>query len=185
MLKRLRNALVVLIALILMMIPIWAFYSQLQTGLGYDGPVSIDTKAKELADSLMTDCTTEREIAMRFYSWITENIEYDYEFDTVYQYFSSKKTVETKKGICFDYANLFAVMCRYADIPCYVVDGYMREDTSRRHTWNRVCFDETWWNVDTTYDSIRLRQGSALQGFVDIGKDYKVTEKDYIITRYY
>ena len=90
-----------------------------------------------------------------------------------------------KKGICFDYANLFAVMCRYADIPCYIVDGYRCDDKSKKHTWNRVYYDDTWWNLDTTNDSIRLKQGIALYGFVDIGNDYTMPDKDYVITRYY
>lgn len=183
--KWLKKALVVTIAVFLLAYPIWAFYSLLQTGLGENVPVTADETTEQLTDSLTVDCQTDKEKVHKFYSWIVQNIEYNYSRNGVYQYFSAKTTIETKKGICFDYANLFAVMCRYADIPCYIVDGYRCDDKSKKHTWNRVYYDDTWWNLDTTNDSIRLKQGIALYGFVDIGNDYTMPDKDYVITRYY
>ena len=55
-----------------------------------------------------------------------------------------------KKGICYDYANLFAAFCRTQNITCYVIDGYKRTDPNAKHTWNRLYFNESWWNVDLT-----------------------------------
>lgn len=97
--KWLKRALVVMIAIFLMAYPIWAFYSLLQTGLGENVPVTADDITKQLADSLMEDCQTDREKVHKFYSWIVQNIEYDYSRNGVYQYFSANTTVETKKGI--------------------------------------------------------------------------------------
>ena len=50
--------------------------------------------------------------------------------------------METKKGICYDYANLFAAFCRTQNITCYVIDGYKRTDPNAKHTWNRLYFNE-------------------------------------------
>lgn len=50
--------------------------------------------------------------------------------------------METKKGICYDYANLFAAFCRTQNITCYVIDGYKRTDPNAKHTWNRLYFNK-------------------------------------------
>ena len=36
----------------------------------------------------------------------------------------SNRTLETKKGICFDYASLMALLLRSQNIPCKLVVGY-------------------------------------------------------------
>ena len=88
-----------------------------------------------------------------------------YEFDTVYQHFDVNKTLRTKKGICFDYANLFAAFCRSQDIRCYVLDGYQRGNSYVQHTWNRVYMNDAWWNLDVTTDAVSSQKGESLYGF--------------------
>ena len=52
-------------------------------------------------------------------------------------------TLSSKKGICFDYASLFAAMCRSQGIPARLVIGYAEPDIY--HAWNEVYTDETGW----------------------------------------
>lgn len=52
-------------------------------------------------------------------------------------------TLASKKGICFDYASLFAAMCRSQGIPTRLVIGYADPDIY--HAWNEVYTDETGW----------------------------------------
>ena len=52
-------------------------------------------------------------------------------------------TLASKKGICFDYASLFAAMCRSQGIPARLVIGYADPDIY--HAWNEVYTDETGW----------------------------------------
>lgn len=47
------------------------------------------------------------------------------------------------KGICYDYASLFAAMCRSQSIPTRLVTGYA--DPNIYHAWNEVYTDETGW----------------------------------------
>ena len=47
------------------------------------------------------------------------------------------------KGICYDYASLFAAMCRSQGIPSRLVIGYA--DPNIYHAWNEVYTDETGW----------------------------------------
>ena len=142
----------------------------------------IDAFSKEITIHAESD----KEKVSAFYSWITENIRYDYEADMLYQYFDIGRTLQTKKGICFDYASLFAALCRSQGIPCYIVDGYSRENFSYKHTWNRVYYDGAWWNLDVTYDAIQIQKNSdVLYGFRNIGTNPEVEDDVYVITRIY
>ncbi len=132
-------------------------------------------------DELTEDCTTQEEVVMVGYRWITENIEYDYGYDPLYQFFNIEKTLQTEKGICYDFANLFTAYCRSQGIPCFAVDGVCRKDGTSQHTWNRVYFNGSWWNVDVTNDAI------ATENFYGFHKINSLTETDadYTITRIY
>lgn len=140
----------------------------------------------DFANDLCSDEKEDKEKVFAIYNWITKNIQYDYEADMVYQYFDIGRTLETKKGVCFDYANLFAALCRSQKIPCYIVDGYSRENSSYKHTWNRVFFDDCYWNVDVTYDAVQIQANSGLlYGFKNIGTDLESEDDEYVITRIY
>ena len=109
-----------------------------------------DTQTEKLADEICAGCETDEEKIQAIYHWMIQNFEYDYEADHFIQYFDVRKTLRTKQGVCFDFAHLFAAFCRSQNIPCYAVDGISYKDSSDRHTWNRVYYDGTWWNVDIT-----------------------------------
>lgn len=183
--KKSRLIVIVFIAIFLTSIPIFSYINLITTGIDENSPVGWDKRINELTEQLCSDCGTDEERVRCIYQWIIENIEYDYEYDGIYQYFDAVKTVETRKGICFDYANLFASMCRSQDIPCFVIDGYKKIDSTAKHTWNRVYFHDVWWNLDSTYDAICKKEGKELYGLKNIGVDPKCSDEDYIITRIY
>lgn len=58
-------------------------------------------------------------------------------------------TLATKKGICYDYASLFATMCRSQGIACKIVKGY--SSSGVYHAWNEVLINGKWNTVDITY----------------------------------
>ena len=78
-----------------------------------------DTQTEELADEICTGCDTDAERVQAIYSWMVANLEYDYDYHVVFQYFDVRKTLHTKKGVCFDFSHLFAAFCRSQNIPCY------------------------------------------------------------------
>lgn len=143
-----------------------------------------DTATVELADKICADCDTDEEKVRAIYNWIIHNFAYDYECEPIVQYFNVRKTLCTRKGICYDFAHLFAALCRSQNIPCYVVDGDARENLQSQHTWNRVYFDGSWWQVDTTFDSIQKKRQGRLYGFCEI-ESYGTPDNEYRITRIY
>lgn len=143
-----------------------------------------DTKTAEIADEICTDCNTDEEKVKAIYEWMIHNFEYDYEYNPVIQYFNIHKTLRTHKGVCYDFAHLFASICRSHNIPCNVVDGDKRENVQYHHTWNRVYFNGSWWNVDITFDTIQIQNKDELYGFREINNAY-LLDKEYYITKIY
>lgn len=112
------------------------------------------------------------------------NFEYDYDCEPFIQYFNIRKTLTSKKGICYDFAHLFAALCRSQNIPCYVIDGTKIDNVNYHHTWNRVYFNNSWWNVDITFDTIQTENQEDVYGFRRINYALEV-DKEYYITKIY
>ncbi len=143
-----------------------------------------DVDTVKLADEICADCDTDEEKVKAIYEWMIHNFEYDYEYNPVIQYFNVHKTLSTLKGVCYDFSHLFAALCRSQNIPCYVVDGDARKNHQYHHTWNRVYFDRSWWNMDITFANIQAQKQDELYGFFEIIDPFAL-DKEYIITRVY
>ena len=143
-----------------------------------------DTQTEELADEICTGCETDAERVQAIYSWMVNNLEYDYDYYVIFQYFNVRKTLRTKQGVCFDFSHLFAALCRSQNIPCYAVDGISYKDNSVQHTWNRVYYDGTWWNMDVTHDITGAAEGKELYGFRKLDGAFGPDEDFYIIKIY-
>lgn len=88
--------------------------------------------------------TVEKAAAM--FGYITSNVKYDKELAASVKsgYVPDPdKTLESGKGICFDYASLFASMCRSQNIPTKLVMGYVRGNVY--HSWNEIYTEESGW----------------------------------------
>ena len=88
--------------------------------------------------------TVEKAAAM--FGYITGNVKYDKELAASVKsgYVPNPdKTLESGKGICFDYASLFASMCRSQNIPAKLVMGYVRGNVY--HSWNEIYTEESGW----------------------------------------
>ena len=143
-----------------------------------------DTQTEELADEICADCETDEEKALAFYNWIIANFEYDYDCYPLFQYFDVRKTLQTKQGICFDFSHLFAAFCRSQNIPCYAVDGTPYDRSKEPHTWNRVYFNGSWWDIDLTNDILAIKNGRKLYSFRELDGAF-TPDKDYYITKIY
>ena len=143
-----------------------------------------DTQTEELADEICAGCDTDAEKVQSFYNWMIANLEYDYNYNAIFQYFDVRKTLGTKQGVCFDFSHLFAAFCRSQNIPCYAVDGISYKDSTVQHTWNRVYYDGFWWNMDVTHDITGTAEGKDLYGFRKLGGAF-APDEDFFITKIY
>ena len=143
-----------------------------------------DTQTEELADEVCVDSDTDAEKAQAIYNWMIANFEYDYDYQTLLQYFDVRRTLSTRNGVCYDFANLFAAFCRSQNIPCYVVDGTPYDRSMEDHTWNRVYYDGCWWDLDVTNDIGATRNGKTLYGFQKL-EGVNFQDSEYYITKIY
>ncbi len=143
-----------------------------------------NTATVKLADEICANCDTDEEQVKAIYYWMIHNFEYDYKCESFIQYFNVRKTLTTKKGICYDFSHLFAALCRSQNIPCYVLDGTKLDDANYHHTWNRVYFNDSWWDMDVTFDIVQIKNQGVLYGFRKIDGPY-VTIKEFFITKIY
>ena len=92
------------------------------------------------------------------------------------------EVLETKKGICFDYAALMTGMLRSQGVPCKMVFGYAG---SAYHAWISVWSEDTGWvdgviffdgttwqRLDPTFASSG-NQSESIMEYIGNGKNYK------------
>ncbi len=151
--------------------------------LSNGGATLWDTQTEELADEICAGCDTNAEKVQAIYSWIIQNFKYDYDYHAFIQYFNVRQILRTRKGVCYDFSNLFAALCRSQDIPCYVIDG-APYDGSANHTWNRVYFNAIWWNADVTNDAVARQNEEILYGFRQL-EHLNSPDRDYEISKIY
>lgn len=152
--------------------------------LANGGATLWDTQTEQLADEICAGCDTDAEKVQAIYNWIIHNFEYDYDYQAIIQYFNVHRTLRSHKGVCYDFSNLFAALCRSLNIPCYVVDGTPYDRSTASHTWNRVHYDGTWWDVDITNDISCTANGKSLYGFRKLD-GASAHDKDYFLTKIY
>lgn len=89
--------------------------------------IRIKTKAEELTNGIHSDYLKARKI----FEFVNMNIEYDVSEE--YANRGALSALETRRGVCEEYANLFAALCRAVDIPARIVEGYkLDEDDLKR-----------------------------------------------------
>lgn len=114
-----------------------------------------EMEAIQFGLELTEDAYTQEEKAHAIYDWIVRNISYDFsvvgKLEVGYVP-SPQRTYDTRKGICSDFAALFASMCRSQGIPCKVALGYYVK-SEYYHAWNEVYINGEYVLVDSSGDS--------------------------------
>ncbi|MNC50185.1 Transglutaminase-like superfamily protein [compost metagenome] len=130
-------------------------------------------KAKQLTQGLTTDEAKVKAI----YNYIVANVKYDNLLAaTVTQDYIPKSdtTLLTKKGICYDYASLFATMLRSEGIPTKLVMGNTSY-VSTYHAWNEVLLNGKWVTIDTTVDA-GLAKSSKETALIKVPSKYSAAK---------
>ena len=116
---------------------------------------SSSDKAIVKAKQLTQGKTTDEEKVKAIYNYIVSNVQYDYSLasSVANDYIPNiNNTLSSNKGICYDYASLFAAMLRSVDVPTKLVMGntsYVKQ----YHAWNEVLLNGKWVTIDTTVDA--------------------------------
>lgn len=131
------------------------------TGFTVEVPDSVTRSAAALAAYVQHRYDAPKIQLQALYSWVTAHIRYN--SDSAY-YFNRSVDHETKiaatlrrrKGVCENYAGLFADLASRIGLTAYVIYGYpVGIGTGRNtgHAWCAVNIDEEWWLFDPTWDA--------------------------------
>ena len=139
----------------------------------------------QLSEQLANGATSDVEAINGVYSWVVENVTYDEEkaLTVASGYLpNNANTIETKTGICFDYAVLTASMLREQRIPAKLVIGYAG---SAYHAWIEVYSEDSgdviagyhfngheWRRMDPTFNSAS-RGRTDLSSTIGDGQNYQ------------
>lgn len=166
-------------------VTIQATFAQKTPGNEY---ATIDKKALQLPDSLTgttdqiasyitSNFTTEDEKARAIFIWTASNIEYDIDNMFALNFYEKKedkitKPLKSRKGICENYASLFADICNKSGIRSFVIEGYTKQNGFADyipHAWNAALIDSTWFLFDPTWGS----------GYINGGKFFRKINNTY------
>ena len=144
-----------------------------------------ESKAVSEAEIICADATCDLDAVSKIYNYVVENIEYDHEEAKTVQpgYLPNvDEVLDSKKGICFDYAALMACMLRSQSIPTKLQIGYAGD---AYHSWisiytidqgwidSLIEFDGTDWTLmDPTFAA--NTNSSSLKKFIGDGNNYSV-----------
>lgn len=125
-------------------------------------------KIKEQANTVTAGQTSDRDKAKAIYDFVAKNVSYDvekYENDDFNWDDSALKTLETRTGVCQDYAYLAIALLRASDIEARFVEGRAGGIFPGRHAWVEANLDGEWVTLDPTWGSGYLKDGRFIPAF--------------------
>jgi Transglutaminase-like enzymes, putative cysteine proteases len=118
---------------------------------------NVDSKAVAKAVELTKGVDDLEKKAKILWNYMVNNNAYDYKkLSTLSTGYIPviDQTLADKKGICYDFASLYAAMLRSQGTPAKLIKGYAPKNAAGYHAWNEV-YDinkKEWEIIDTTYD---------------------------------
>ena len=111
---------------------------------------------KSLAEKITAGCTTEYEKAEAIFVWVAQNMWYGSK--TTDKTYSSRleSILDTKAGVCADYATLATALLRAAGIPARAETGVTFGPAIGSHMWLFAYADGRWVYMDPTWGSVNV-----------------------------
>lgn len=150
------------------------FKASIQT-VNWNKDMLVIKKAKELVLNKKTD----KDKVSAIYTYIVGTFKYDYNKINGLKstYVPNIELIyKDKKGICYDYAAVFAAMCRSQNIPTKLIKGYTTV-VKEYHAWNEIFINNSWQVIDTTFDSVYKAAGRKTTMYKD--KKLYTKSKEY------
>ncbi|WP_181248488.1 transglutaminase domain-containing protein [Flavobacterium magnum] len=142
---------------------------------------AIDAKALQIPDSLTrstdkmaawfkSSFATEKDRTRAAFIWIAKTIHYDLDNMFALNFYEKReekidKALKTRKGICANYAELFADISNKMGIKSYVVEGYTKQNGFTDyipHAWCAAFLDGSWYLYDPTWGSGYVNGGKFI-----------------------
>ncbi len=133
---------------------------------------------------------TEKDKAWEIFQYVEDNVDYfpDEDNETSTEKTNSKDYLYSAvfDGVtnCDGFANMYSLLCQMNGIKCFEKVSTPEKEDESGHTWNAVCINGKWYNVDCTesvYDDSVDEESIEIYEFLNFGfSDRLQTEKsDY------
>jgi hypothetical protein len=122
-------------------------------------PENLTTTTSEIAAYINSNFSSQDEKIRAIYYWITSNISYDVPNMYTPNNLDSPEvkitnTLNTRKGVCIHYAEVFNDIATKVGIKSYIIGGYTKqfdEVATIPHAWNVSQIDGKWFLFDATW----------------------------------
>ena len=117
----------------------------------------------EKVDFAFTDATTEKEKAWKIFEYVGDNVDYFLEDEVTDKKDKPDKNhnsadvkdflysaVFEGKTNCDGFANMYSLLCQMNGLQCFEKVSVPGTEDEPGHTWNTVCIEGKWYNVDCT-----------------------------------
>ncbi len=117
-----------------------------------------------LAKDLCKNLTTDRDKARAIFTWIAENMRYDFnaigkegpkaDSQEEYQDKRAQQAYKKGRGVCMDYASVYQNMAEEVGLECAFVTGHSKGSVHGgwgKHAWNAVKINDEWALLDATW----------------------------------
>ena len=131
-------------------------------------PDSLTKSTEAIASYIKANFHSNEDKVRAIFIWVASNIRYDVPNMYVINYYEKKedkiaKPLQTREGICENYAALFTDICEKTGIPTFVVEGYVKmgnQVVSLSHAWCVARIDTTWYLFDPTWAAGYINNGA-------------------------
>ena len=130
-------------------------------------PDSMTKSTEAIAAYINGNFSLDQDRIRAAFVWVAGNIRYDVPNMYAINYYEKKedkiaKPLQTRQGICENYAALFTDICQKMGIPGFFVEGYVKLDnqiSSLSHAWCVARIDSSWYLFDPTWASGYMYNG--------------------------
>lgn len=122
-------------------------------------PTELTYSTATLADYIQEQYSNDRARVAAAYAWVTGNIRYskDSMLSINWSMNTADKiaaTLRRRKGVCDNFATVFADILAKMNIPSYVVNGLAKGNSKgQAHSWTAVKLEGEWYLCDPTWDA--------------------------------
>ena len=141
--------------------------------------------ARKVLGSILKDGMSDLEKETAVYSWIVNNVNYDWTHqdvmkETPRESFTPYGGLVNQTAVCLGYATTFQLLMDLAGVECIIVAGaaYASQED---HGWNMVRLNGNWYCVDVTWDA-NYREYGASRGREREWVFFNITSDDMAAT---
>lgn len=142
--------------------------------------VKLANKAEEILEEIIQDGMTDYEKELAIHNYIVSHGEYGYiEGKEKEQSYQAYGILVKKKGVCQAYAEATQLLLTLSGIKSKIIVGKGKEN-GENHAWNLVKLDDSWYQLDTTWDDPAPdREGRTLYTYFNLTDDQMAKDHEW------